>query len=95
MSLFYEIPAACRHGGQAIGLPGLPLAGSLQALPSQLQPIAMRKPGNVTERPAPSFLTQEQREALDAALSKKRAEQRESPNCAGSLTMTAYSSPPS
>ncbi|KAL4436793.1 hypothetical protein ABPG75_003932 [Micractinium tetrahymenae] len=35
----------------------------------------MRKPGNVAERPAPSFLTQEQREALDAALSKKRAEQ--------------------
>ncbi len=39
----------------------------------------MRKPGNVGgERPSPSFLTQEQREALDAALSKKRAEQRES-----------------
>lgn len=37
----------------------------------------MRKPGNMAERPAPSFLTQEQREALDAALSKKRAEQRE------------------
>lgn len=38
----------------------------------------MRKPGNVGgERPSPSFLTQEQREALDAALLKKRAEQRE------------------
>lgn len=36
----------------------------------------MRKPGNVGERPAPSFLTEEQRAALDAALSKKRAEQR-------------------
>jgi hypothetical protein len=36
----------------------------------------MRKPGNVGgERPSPSFLTQEQREALDAALLKKRAEQ--------------------
>ncbi|KAI7837239.1 hypothetical protein COHA_008927 [Chlorella ohadii] len=35
----------------------------------------MRKPGNAADRPAPSFLTQEQREALDAALSKKRAEQ--------------------
>ncbi|KAL4858246.1 Programmed cell death protein 4 [Chlorella vulgaris] len=36
----------------------------------------MRKPGNLGgERPSPSFLTPEQREALDAALSKKRAEQ--------------------
>jgi hypothetical protein len=38
----------------------------------------MRKPGSANgERPSPSFLTQEQREALDAALAKKRAEQRE------------------
>lgn len=41
---------------------------------------SMRKPGNAADRPAPSFLTQEQREALDAALSKKRAEQREHPH---------------
>ncbi|PRW57868.1 programmed cell death 4-like isoform B [Chlorella sorokiniana] len=39
----------------------------------------MRKPGNAADRPAPSFLTQEQREALDAALSKKRAEQPAAP----------------
>ena len=38
----------------------------------------MRKPGTANgaeERPASSFLTPEQREALDAALLKKREEQ--------------------
>jgi hypothetical protein len=40
----------------------------------------MRKPGVTAERqPSASFLTQEQRDALDAALLKKRAEQRACP----------------
>lgn len=77
---FHKTTEACqRRDGQSVSR-----SSRLQAPPrpssSQLQPIAMRKPGNMAERPAPSFLTQEQREALDAALSKKRAEQRE-PAC--------------
>lgn len=54
------------------------LAAVLQGVePLRASCSSMRKPGNAVDRPAPSFLTQEQREALDAALSKKRAEQRE------------------
>ncbi|PSC74724.1 Programmed cell death 4 [Micractinium conductrix] len=45
----------------------------------------MRKPANAADRPAPSFLTAEQREALDAALSKKRAEQPAAPAAAAGL----------
>ena len=66
-------------------LPGSPCRAPLQqaapARPPAKLLFEMRKPANVAERPSSSFLTPEQREALDAALLKKRAEQRACPRC--------------
>lgn len=64
----------CRRAGARAAALLVPIAG---VDPLRASCSSMRKPGNAADRPAPSFLTQEQREALDAALSKKRAEQRE------------------